>query len=437
MTQTGEGLLAFTGSNTYTGGTTISGGTLQLGDGAAKNGYLAGNILDNTTLAFATVVPQTYSGQISGAGSLAKVGSGSLTLSNTNVYSGTTSVAGGALRIGPTGSIAAASAINVTNSSTLALTAAANLPGNLITVNPGSLLDTTGASSFSLTAGNLLTIGQPTARAPISTATSPLAAARSTSAARAPRPRSPKPAISRSAAADLNFDLSSTGASDLVNVGNLSISSATAINVNMSGGSLGSGIYNLIDYSGSRNGSPATLTLNGVASGAVRQAFTLIASSSSAGTLSLQVTNAPASNLVWTGLQSGNWDSGLNWSLSGSASKFYTYDAVDFNDSANTGSVTLTMMVQPQSVLFNNNTLNYVFSVGTGGTGGISGTGSLTKNGGAMLTLGGSNTYSGGTIINGGTLVFASSQAIGGSGANVTANYGATAAAGYPVDRTS
>ena len=82
-------------------------------------------------------------------------------------------------------------------------------------------------------------------------------------------------------------------------------------------------------------------------------------------------------------------------------------------------------------MLFNNNSLAYTLS----GSGGISGAGSLTKSGSGLLTLGGSNTYSGGTTINAGTLVFASSQAIGGSGANVTANYGATAAAGYPMDQ--
>ncbi|MGA2255290.1 MAG: autotransporter-associated beta strand repeat-containing protein [Thermoguttaceae bacterium] len=65
----------------------------------------------------------------------------------------------------------------------------------------------------------------------------------------------------------------------------------------------------------------------------------------------------------------------------------------------------------------------------------ISGSGNLTQTGTGILTLTGNNTYTGGTTITAGTLVFASSQAIGGSGANVTANYGAAAAAGYPMDQ--
>jgi autotransporter-associated beta strand protein len=67
--------------------------------------------------------------------------------------------------------------------------------------------------------------------------------------------------------------------------------------------------------------------------------------------------------------------------------------------------------------------------------GALSGPGGLMKVGSGALFLSGTNTYTGGTTIAAGTLVFASSQAIGGSGANVTANYGATAAAGYPIDQ--
>ena len=51
VTKLGGGLLVFSGSSTYTGGTTVSAGTLQLGDGIANNGSVAGNITNNATLA--------------------------------------------------------------------------------------------------------------------------------------------------------------------------------------------------------------------------------------------------------------------------------------------------------------------------------------------------------------------------------------------------
>ena len=45
----GVGKLTLTASNTYTGNTTVSAGTLQLGDGVAKNGSVAGNIVLNSS----------------------------------------------------------------------------------------------------------------------------------------------------------------------------------------------------------------------------------------------------------------------------------------------------------------------------------------------------------------------------------------------------
>ena len=56
------GMTIFTGSNTYTGATTVSGGTLQLGDGVAHNGAIAGNITDNATLVFADPNSYNYQG---------------------------------------------------------------------------------------------------------------------------------------------------------------------------------------------------------------------------------------------------------------------------------------------------------------------------------------------------------------------------------------
>ena len=215
-------------------------------------------------------------------------------------------------------------------------------------------------------------------------------------------------------------------------VNNLNLISPTAFSFDVAGGSLNDGNYTLISYGGSLSGSASTMTVSGLASGAVRQAFSLVTVGSAEGALVLQVSNAPASNLTWSGSLSSVWDTTtLNWNNGGTADKFYPNDSVLFNDTASTGLVALNAVLQPGSVQFNDNLLNYTLS----GSGGISGSGSLTKNGSGTVSLGGVNTYAGGTIINGGTLVFASSLAIGGSGANVTANYGATAAAGYVMDQ--
>ncbi len=97
LVKTGNGDFTLAGSNTYSGGTAISGGTLQLGDGASKNGSVPGNITDNARLTFANPNAQTYTGAISGSGSVTKTAAGALTLAASNIYSGGTEVDEGTL----------------------------------------------------------------------------------------------------------------------------------------------------------------------------------------------------------------------------------------------------------------------------------------------------------------------------------------------------
>jgi autotransporter-associated beta strand protein len=97
LLKTGSGILTSCSSNTYTGGTIITAGTLQLGDGAVNNGSVQGNVTDSGVLVFADPFAQTYSGQISGGGSLAKTGTGTLILSGSDTYSGGTRVDAGTL----------------------------------------------------------------------------------------------------------------------------------------------------------------------------------------------------------------------------------------------------------------------------------------------------------------------------------------------------
>jgi autotransporter-associated beta strand protein len=102
VTKTGSGTLIYTSTNSYMGTTTISAGTLQFGNGG--NGMNASG--KNISIASGAILRidknsnATLSGVISGAGNLYKYGTGILTLSGTNTYTGVTSVYGGTLRIG-------------------------------------------------------------------------------------------------------------------------------------------------------------------------------------------------------------------------------------------------------------------------------------------------------------------------------------------------
>ncbi len=94
----GAGTLVLSGNNTYAGGTTISGGTLQIGAGAAS-GSVLGNITNNASLVFNRSDALTYSGIISGVGTLTQSGAGTLTLAGLNTYSGATTINSGTLSI--------------------------------------------------------------------------------------------------------------------------------------------------------------------------------------------------------------------------------------------------------------------------------------------------------------------------------------------------
>ncbi len=102
------GTQALSGANTYSGGTTISAGTLQIGAGAAS-GSILGNVADAGTLAFDRTDDITFGGVVSGTGGLSLVGTGNVTLTAANTFTGTTTITSGTLVLSSTGSIAGSS----------------------------------------------------------------------------------------------------------------------------------------------------------------------------------------------------------------------------------------------------------------------------------------------------------------------------------------
>ena len=123
FTKAGTGTLTLSGNNTYTGGTTLAGGTLSLGSNEAvgTEGTLrfSGGSLqftaNNTTdysARFSQDVNQAYAIDTNGqnitlanvltsdGGSLTKQGTGTLTLTGNNTYTGSTTIDAGALQIG-------------------------------------------------------------------------------------------------------------------------------------------------------------------------------------------------------------------------------------------------------------------------------------------------------------------------------------------------
>ena len=107
------GRVILTGANTYSGGTTIASGTLQLGNGGTS-GSIVGNVTDNGALAFNRSDAATFSGLVSGTGSLAQIGTGTTILTANNTYTGGTTISAGTLQLGNGGRQAASSAMSPT-----------------------------------------------------------------------------------------------------------------------------------------------------------------------------------------------------------------------------------------------------------------------------------------------------------------------------------
>jgi outer membrane autotransporter protein len=154
LLKTGIWKLTMTGTNTYSGGTTVSAGLLE-GD----TDSLQGNIVNNSALIFDQATNGTYSGNISGTGMFTKLGAGTLILSGTNTYTGLTIISGGTLQ-GNTASLPS----NIVNGGALIFDQPVdgvyagdiNFSGTVTKIGTG-MLTMTGTNSY--TGGTIVTQG--------------------------------------------------------------------------------------------------------------------------------------------------------------------------------------------------------------------------------------------------------------------------------------
>jgi len=151
----GMGTLVLSGSNTYTGGTTVSDGVLQ-----GTTTGIQGNVTNNASVVFDQMSTGTYSGIMSGTGSLTKQNTGTVILSGVNTYSGGTSVTGGTLQVGADSNLGNA-ASDVTLSSSAALKTTGTFTSNRTFQTPNTgVINVDGGTTLTL-AGVLQDDGAP------------------------------------------------------------------------------------------------------------------------------------------------------------------------------------------------------------------------------------------------------------------------------------
>ncbi|EAM8486606.1 fibronectin-binding autotransporter adhesin ShdA [Salmonella enterica subsp. enterica] len=145
IVKSGSDELIVTGDNTYSGGTTISGGTLTV-DHADSLG--SGDIDNSGVL---KVGEGELKNTLSGSGSLVKTGTGELTLSGDNSYSGATTISDGTLIAANVNALGSG---NIDNSGTLMLDANGAFELANVTTHSGA--------TTALAAGSTLNAGQLT-----------------------------------------------------------------------------------------------------------------------------------------------------------------------------------------------------------------------------------------------------------------------------------
>jgi autotransporter-associated beta strand protein len=186
LTKIGAGTLSLNNAHTYTGGTAINGGTVAL-TVANAIGTTGAITFGGGTLQFSAANTTDYSARFTGAtsqaysfdtngqsvsfanpltattgSSLAKLGTGTLTLSGTQTYSGVTTVAAGTLQMGATAALPATTAVTVGTSGGTTGAVSLNVNGTSQTVASLVLLGggTSAANSggVNLGSGGTLTV---------------------------------------------------------------------------------------------------------------------------------------------------------------------------------------------------------------------------------------------------------------------------------------
>ena len=418
LVKSGTGTLTLSGGNTYAGATTVEGGALALGPGgsiATSSGLslaASGSVFDISgggnqtikdlsgvagsmialgpnTLTAGAANSTTFAGAISGTGGLSKTGTGTLTLSGGNTYAGATTVEGGALALGPGGSIATSSGLSLAASGSIfdisgggnqTIKDLSGVAGSMIALGPNTL--TAGAANSTTFAGAISGTG---GLSKTGTGTLTLSGGNTYAGATTVEGGALALGPGGSIATSSGLSLAASGSVfDISGGGNQTIKDLSGVAGSMIAlgpNTLTAGAANSTTFAGAISGTGG-LVKTGTGTLTLRGANTYTGGTSvDAGTLSIDLDaelGAAKSGLTLGGAASGGTLRLTN------ASAFFSARPVTLNLGGGTidteGTVPATL------------------------SGTISGTGGLSKTGTGTLTLSGGNTYSGATTVDAGAL---------------------------------
>ena len=390
------------------------------------------------------------SGNIAGAGTLAKAGPGTLTVVNEGVDTiGNVVINNGTLQIGTNDLNGAIAAINITNNGVLVVDRAGSLTlssaisgsGSLTEIGSGALI-LSGANSYTgptvVSNGTLQVDGTSSGSGAVTTAVGTLLAGSGTvdGAITVGGQMNPGPVggvgtftanggLTVSSGGALSFDLSalnpgSSGFNDSINVtGNLNVNS-NAITVNFDGTPQNGAQYTLFTYTGALSGS-----FNPVISGTH---FAASLNTATPPNVSLSINSSSGADLKWSSTSDTTWNSStINWFNvdNSTPSVFYAGDTVLLDDTsgvAPTLNIPSGVNVSP-SVITNSST-NNAFTIS--GAGHITGGASIVKYGVSTLIISTANSFSGPVDVQAGTLVTGNGSALGSTTSGTTVESGAT-----------
>ena len=111
--KSGSGRWILSGANSFTGTTTISGGVLQIGNGGTTGQLGTGAVVNNATLTINRSDDVLIATAISGTGGFIQAGTGSVTFSGPQGYTGATRIDAGSLSLGELGGFESSPTITV------------------------------------------------------------------------------------------------------------------------------------------------------------------------------------------------------------------------------------------------------------------------------------------------------------------------------------